>query len=145
MRSARSQRSVGIALPSCQSRRRDSVRPSRSPAFLLKAESWPLDTPPPLLPHLRIQVALKRRSMIIGADVSHSPQGVWLSSLAAVAVCMDQFGGRYWGACEANGERIEMVARANMEIMLTPLIREWMLTVGDGRAPDNVYYFRDGR
>ncbi len=28
--------------------------------------------------------------------------------------------------------------------MLTPLIREWMLTVGGGRALDHVYYFRDG-
>ncbi|KAL4991381.1 Piwi domain-containing protein [Aspergillus falconensis] len=90
------------------------------------------------------EAALKRRSMIIGADVSHTPTGVWLPSLAAMSVCMDQFGGRYWGACEANGERVEMIARANLEIMLTPLIREWMSTVGEGRGPDNVYYFRDG-
>ncbi|KAL4953848.1 Piwi domain-containing protein [Aspergillus filifer] len=90
------------------------------------------------------EAALKPRSMIIGGDVSHSPQGVWLPSLAAMSVCMDQFGGRYWGACEANGERVEMIARSNMEVMLTPLIREWMATVGGGKAPDNVYYFRDG-
>ncbi|KAL4786184.1 Piwi domain-containing protein [Aspergillus varians] len=90
------------------------------------------------------EASLKARSMIIGADVSHSPQGVWLPSLAAMSVCMDQFGGRYWGACEANGERVEMIARANMETMLTPLVREWMSTVGGGKAPDNVYYFRDG-
>lgn len=90
------------------------------------------------------EAALKCRSMIIGADVSHTPTGVWLPSLAAMSVCMDQFGGRYWGACEANGERVEIIARANLEIMLTPLIREWMSTVGEGRGPDNVYYFRDG-
>ncbi|KAL2868227.1 putative eukaryotic translation initiation factor eIF-2C4 [Aspergillus lucknowensis] len=90
------------------------------------------------------EASLRKKSMIIGADVSHSPQGVWLPSLAAMSVCMDQFGGRYWGACEANGERVEIIARANLEAMLTPLVREWMSTVGEGRAPDNVYYFRDG-
>ncbi|KAL4918543.1 Piwi domain-containing protein [Aspergillus aurantiobrunneus] len=90
------------------------------------------------------EAALKPWSMIIGADVSHSPQGVWLPSIAAMSVCMDQFGGRYWGACEANGERVEMIAPANMDAMLTPLVREWMSTVGGGKAPENVYYFRDG-
>jgi eukaryotic translation initiation factor 2C len=90
------------------------------------------------------EAALRKQSMIIGADVSHSPQGVWLPSLAAMSVCMDTFGGRYWGACEANGERVEIIARANLESMLTPLVREWMSTVGGGKAPDNVYYFRDG-
>ncbi|KAL2842342.1 Piwi domain-containing protein [Aspergillus pseudoustus] len=90
------------------------------------------------------EATLRKQSMIIGADVSHSPQGVWLPSLAAMAVCMDTFGGRYWGACEANGDRVEIIARTNLESMLTPLVREWMSTVGGGRAPDNVYYFRDG-
>ncbi|KAL2809793.1 Piwi domain-containing protein [Aspergillus granulosus] len=90
------------------------------------------------------EASLRKQSMIIGADVSHSPQGVWLPSLAAMSVCMDTFGGRYWGACEANGDRVEIIARANLESMLTPLVREWMSTVGQGRAPDNVYYFRDG-
>lgn len=88
--------------------------------------------------------ALKPQSMIIGADVTHPALGVWSPSMAAMAVCMDTFGGRYWGACESNGERIEMIARSNIEVMLTPLVREWMATVGGGRAPDNVYYFRDG-
>ncbi|PYH41337.1 putative eukaryotic translation initiation factor eIF-2C4 [Aspergillus saccharolyticus JOP 1030-1] len=87
---------------------------------------------------------LKPNSMIIGADVTHSPMGVWSPSMAAVSVCMDNFGGRYFGACEANGDRVEIINRANLEIMLTPLIREWMSTVGQGRAPEHVYYFRDG-
>ncbi|KAL2831053.1 ribonuclease H-like domain-containing protein [Aspergillus cavernicola] len=90
------------------------------------------------------EAALRTKTMVIGADVSHSPQGVWLPSLAAMSVCMDSFGGRYWGACEANGERVEIINRANLELMLTPLIREWMSTVGQGKAPENVYYFRDG-
>ncbi|KAI9929068.1 hypothetical protein ASPWEDRAFT_128423 [Aspergillus wentii DTO 134E9] len=90
------------------------------------------------------QAQLRPRSMIIGADVTHATLGVWSPSMAAMSVCMDSFGGRYWGACEANGDRIEIIARANIEIMLTPLVREWMSTVGEGRAPDHVYYFRDG-
>ncbi|KAL4764405.1 putative eukaryotic translation initiation factor eIF-2C4 [Aspergillus foveolatus] len=86
------------------------------------------------------EAALKRRSMIIGADVSHIPTGVSLPSLAAMSVCMGQFGGRYWGACEANGGRVEIIAPANLEVMLTPLIREWMSTVGEGRGPDNIQH-----
>ncbi|GMG30064.1 unnamed protein product [Aspergillus oryzae] len=88
--------------------------------------------------------SLKPMTMIIGADVTHPTIGVWSPSMAAVSVCMDTFGGRYWGACETNGDRVEVIARANMEHMLTPLVREWMSTVGQGRAPENVYYFRDG-
>lgn len=90
------------------------------------------------------EASLKPMSMIIGADVTHSPLGVWSPSMAAISVCSDTFGGRYWGACEANGERNEIINRANLEHMLTPLIREWMSTVGNGRPPQNVYYFRDG-
>lgn len=90
------------------------------------------------------EAGLRPQSMIIGADVTHSPLGVWSPSMAAMSVCMDTFGGRYWGACEANGDRTEMIARSNIEVMLTPIVREWMSTVGGGRAPDYVYYFRDG-
>ncbi|PYI10200.1 eukaryotic translation initiation factor 2c [Aspergillus sclerotiicarbonarius CBS 121057] len=87
---------------------------------------------------------LRPQSMIIGADVTHPPMGVWSPSMAALSVCMDSFGGSYWGACEGNSDRVEIIARTNIEVMLKPLVREWMSTVGQGRAPDNVYYFRDG-
>ncbi|PYH87772.1 Piwi-domain-containing protein [Aspergillus ellipticus CBS 707.79] len=87
---------------------------------------------------------LRPYSMIIGADVTHPPMGVWSPSMAAMSVCMDTFGGAYWGACEANGDRQEIIARANIEIMLAPLVREWMSTLGRGAGPKNVYYFRDG-
>lgn len=90
------------------------------------------------------EATLRPQTMIIGADVTHPSLGVWAPSMAAISVCMDQYGCRYWGSCEANGERVELINRANIEIMLTPLIREWMSTVGGGRAPDHVYYFRDG-
>lgn len=88
--------------------------------------------------------ALRPQSMIVGGDVTHPMMGVWTPSIAAMSVSADQFGSRYWGACECNGDRVEIINRANIEIMLTPLIREWMATVGGGRAPDHVYYFRDG-
>ncbi|PWY92461.1 eukaryotic translation initiation factor 2c [Aspergillus heteromorphus CBS 117.55] len=88
--------------------------------------------------------ALRPASMIIGADVTHPPMGVWSPSMAAMSVCMDSFGGAYWGACEANGDRQEIIARSNIEHMLTPLVREWMSTVNQGAVPTNVYYFRDG-
>lgn len=87
---------------------------------------------------------LRPRSMIIGADVSHSTPGSHAPSMAAVSVCMDAFGGRYYGACETNGERVEMITQANMHTMLAPLIREWMMNTGKGMAPENIYYFRDG-
>lgn len=90
------------------------------------------------------EASLKPWSMIIGADVSHPNLGVWTPSMAAISVCMDTFGGRYYGACETNGDRVEIINRSNLEVMLTPLIREWMSTVGQGRAPERVYYFRDG-
>ncbi|OJJ51616.1 hypothetical protein ASPZODRAFT_435068 [Penicilliopsis zonata CBS 506.65] len=90
------------------------------------------------------EAALRPHSMIIGADVSHPHMGVWSPSMAAMTVCMDTFGGRYWGACEANGDRVEIINRSNIEVILLPLVREWMSTVGQGRAPDHVYYFRDG-
>ena len=37
-----------------------------------------------------------------------------------------------------------MISQFNMESMLTPLFREWMSTVGLGRMPEHIMYFRDG-
>ncbi|KAL2014266.1 hypothetical protein VTN00DRAFT_1791 [Thermoascus crustaceus] len=87
---------------------------------------------------------LRPGSLIIGADVSHSTPGSNAPSMAAVSVCMDAFGGRYFGACETNGERVELISEVNLHSMLSPLIREWMMVANKGAAPKNVYYFRDG-
>ncbi|EAW22040.1 uncharacterized protein NFIA_024190 [Aspergillus fischeri NRRL 181] len=46
---------------------------------------------------------------------SHSPLGVWAPSTAAMSVCMDTFSGRYWGSCETNGDRLEIIATSNIE------------------------------
>ncbi|BCR96143.1 putative eukaryotic translation initiation factor eIF-2C4 [Aspergillus luchuensis] len=87
---------------------------------------------------------LRPGSMIIGADVTHPPMGVWSPSMAAVSVSKDPYGSSYFGACEANMDRIEIISRTSMEFMLAPLVREWITTIGQGRAPKYVYYFRDG-
>ncbi|KLJ12793.1 hypothetical protein EMPG_12212 [Blastomyces silverae] len=92
----------------------------------------------------KITKGLAPFTMIIGADISHSAPGSFAPSMAAMTVSMDQFGGRYTGACETNGDRVEMISQANIKSMLSPLIREWSATVGQGRIPQNIYYFRDG-
>lgn len=90
------------------------------------------------------EAKLRPQSMIIGADVTHPMLGVWTPSLAAVSVSADQFGSRYWGSCECNGDRIEIINRSNIETLFTPILKEWINTVGGGQPPDNIYYFRDG-
>jgi eukaryotic translation initiation factor 2C len=88
--------------------------------------------------------ALRPGSIIIGADVSHASPGSVAPSMAAVSVSIDEFGSRYMGTCETNQERVEIISTKNILSMLRPLIHEWMTTVGGGRAPENIYYFRDG-
>ncbi|KAJ9611980.1 Protein argonaute [Cladophialophora chaetospira] len=83
-------------------------------------------------------------TMIIGADVSHASPGSQQASMAAITVSFDRFGGRYAASCQTNGHRVEMISDANWVNMLKPLIRQWMSTVGGGRAPVNIYYMRDG-
>lgn len=83
-------------------------------------------------------------TMIIGADVSHASPGSQQASMAAVTVSFDRFAGRYAAACQTNGHRVEMISEANMRNMLKPLISQWMVQVGAGRVPMQVYYIRDG-
>lgn len=86
----------------------------------------------------------KRPTMVIGADVSHASPGSLQPSMAALTVSMDTLGCRYAAACESNGHRVEIITQFNMEDMLAPLFREWMSTVGKGRMPQHIMYFRDG-
>jgi eukaryotic translation initiation factor 2C len=83
-------------------------------------------------------------SLIIGADVSHASPGSVAPSMAALTVSMDRFAGRYAAACETNGSRVEMITEANIYSMLRPLFQHWAETVGGGKLPQHVYYFRDG-
>ncbi|KAI2385546.1 Protein argonaute [Ophidiomyces ophidiicola] len=83
-------------------------------------------------------------TMVIGADVSHASPGSHAPSMASFTICMDTFGGRYNAGCETNGERREIISPANIRDILGPLIREWVMNVGKGKNPQNLYYFRDG-
>ncbi|OKL60549.1 hypothetical protein UA08_04065 [Talaromyces atroroseus] len=83
-------------------------------------------------------------SIIIGADVSHAAPGSFAPSLAAISVSADQNGAKYMGSCQTGDSRVEIINEYNMKEMLTPLVDEWTKTVGNGRRPQNVYYFRDG-
>lgn len=83
-------------------------------------------------------------TMIVGADVSHSSPGSVAPSMAAMTVSMDTFGGRYLAACETNGSRVEVITQSNIRSILSPMFREWTMTIGQGNVPRNLYYFRDG-
>lgn len=82
--------------------------------------------------------------MIVGADVSHAAPGSQAASFAAFTLSMDAAAVRYAAAVQTNGVRVEMIATRNLEDMLKPLFHEWVTTVGGGRLPKHVYYFRDG-
>ena len=85
-----------------------------------------------------------RKTMIIGADVSHPPPGITRGSMAAITVSMDLSCARYAAGVQTNGFRVEMVSQFNIHSLVTPLLQYWMENVGEGRVPDHVYYFRDG-
>lgn len=57
---------------------------------------------------------------------------------------MDRLACRYAAAVETNGVRVEMIATRNIHDMIEPLLQNWQETVGEGRLPKHVYYFRDG-
>jgi eukaryotic translation initiation factor 2C len=57
---------------------------------------------------------------------------------------MDRLGIRYAAACETNGFRVEMITTENINNMLKPLLQTWTGTVGGGKFPQVIMYFRDG-
>ncbi|KAL1982463.1 hypothetical protein VTN96DRAFT_1310 [Rasamsonia emersonii] len=88
--------------------------------------------------------SLRPGSIIIGADVSHATPGSWAPSMSAIAVSADEYGAKYMGNCETGYRHVEIIEEQNMKEMLIPMIDEWTATVGKGRRPQYVYYFRDG-
>ena len=82
--------------------------------------------------------------MIIGADVSHPAPGSPQASMAAMTMSMDMTASRYAAGVQSNGHRVEMITPINIENTLSDLLQHWMVTVGGGRLPQHVYYFRDG-
>ena len=83
-------------------------------------------------------------TMIIGADVSHPAPGANNASMAALCVSMDMTASRYAAGVQTNGYRVEMIQTEVINSTLKPLIQHWMTTVGQGRFPKHIYYFRDG-
>ncbi|KAJ5674103.1 hypothetical protein N7462_009542 [Penicillium macrosclerotiorum] len=83
-------------------------------------------------------------SMIIGADVTHPMLGVWTPSIAAMCVSSDIQCTRYMGGCEVNGDKEEIINEPILPVILEPMLNEWIATVGKGKGPKYVYYFRDG-
>lgn len=87
---------------------------------------------------------LRPKSVIIGADVSHASPASKQHSMAAMSCSMDPYASKYMGACEESQYRVEMITGEDINKMLSPMLKEWCAVVGKGRAPENVYYFRDG-
>ena len=83
-------------------------------------------------------------TMLIGADVSHASPGSLQPSTASLTVSMDRECIRYAAGCQTNGHRVEIISHWNMVNILSPLFREWMMSVGEGRAPQHIIYMRDG-
>lgn len=83
-------------------------------------------------------------TLVIGADVSHAAPGQQQASMAAMTASMDALGARYAAVCESNGYRVEMIETENINNMLKPLIQHWVQSVGNGRFPSRILYFRDG-
>ena len=83
-------------------------------------------------------------TMIIGADVTHAAPGTSQASIAAITMSMDQHCARYCAGVQVNGFRTEMIEQKNMIELVQPLIQKWTESVGGGRLPKHVYYFRDG-
>lgn len=83
-------------------------------------------------------------TLIVGADVSHPSPGSPQASMAALTVSMDADACRYAAAVQTNGYRVEMITKANIRTMFIPLVKAWILKVGNNKGPQHIYYFRDG-
>ena len=83
-------------------------------------------------------------TVVMGADVTHGAPGTENPSVAALTMSMDLLGIRYAAACETNGFRVEMITTDNINSMMKPLLQTWSQTVGQGKFPQRIFYFRDG-
>lgn len=85
-----------------------------------------------------------RPTMVIGADVSHASPGSQQASMAAMTMSLDKDAMRYAAAVQTNGHRVEMISRANIELMFVPMFRHWCQT--HGVAPQHIctYHVQSG-
>ncbi|KAI6777942.1 eukaryotic translation initiation factor 2C [Emericellopsis cladophorae] len=84
-----------------------------------------------------------RKTMIIGADISHPGPGSETASIAAFTMNMDADANRYGAAVESNGYRTEMIKAPNIDKFMATLGGVWRQSHGNG-VPDHIMYFRDG-
>lgn len=87
---------------------------------------------------------ITKPTMYVGADVSHAAPGVEGASIAAITVSFDRRGLKYAGLVESNGIRVEMITTENWENVFGLLCERWIQTLGNGKAPQHLIYFRDG-
>ena len=87
---------------------------------------------------------MARPTMYVGADVSHAAPGTEGASIAAITVSFDKRGLKYAGLVETNGVRVEMITKENWESQFGLLAKRWIQTLGSGRCPQHIVYFRDG-
>lgn len=86
-------------------------------------------------------------TMVIGVDVSHGGAGSQalqgpLASMAAMTMSMDRDAIRYQAVCQTNGHRVEVLTPANIKSIFPSAVRRWCQK--NQRAPEHVFYFRDG-
>ena len=85
-------------------------------------------------------------TLIIGADVSHAAPGATdIPSMACMTFSTNLMCTRYAAAVETNGHRVEMIKRSNIENFMKPLITLWSSNLGNGKLPEQLIYFRDGK
>ena len=83
-------------------------------------------------------------TMIIGCDVSHAAPGSDAPSMVAMTMSLDTYASRYTAAVQTNAARVEQVSTHNIDTMMTPLMNHWAQTIGQGKYPRHVFYYRDG-
>ncbi|GME33790.1 Eukaryotic translation initiation factor 2 [Neofusicoccum parvum] len=87
-------------------------------------------------------------TMCIGADVSHPSPGALkdgsTGSFAAMTMSLNENLTRYAAQCDTNGFRVEMISTPNIDNLLNRMVTHWVNSVGRGKLPERVIYFRDG-
>jgi len=95
------------------------------------------------------QGIFKEPTMVVGVDISHpapSGQGADNEKMSTVAmtVSMDRYCTRYSAQVNSNGFRVEMVQTENWAKLFKPQVTSWLQSVGGGKLPKTIIYFRDG-
>ncbi|GAB7346160.1 hypothetical protein MBLNU457_4905t1 [Dothideomycetes sp. NU457] len=95
------------------------------------------------------QGIFREPTMIVGVDISHpAPSGQSADSekmsTLAMTVSLDRYCTRYSAMVNSNGYRVEMVQTENWTKLFKPQVINWISTIGGGKLPKTIIYFRDG-